>query len=192
MQARRARLTLGQFIVAGFAGLAVLLATLLSVFYEGSRRTILLASERLMAQANRIFGGCSIELIAGRASPFAHQRFVAPKRPQPIAGWGFSRGDPQVSQQISNRAASNERNAGCHRRPLHKMLMAIDEARRNYSPAKTHYMSTRTNARFKLVVASMRYNTTGADCDGVAFGMTKDTAVVQNQVSLFGSHPPAP
>ncbi len=51
--ARPARFTLGQFLLAGFAGLAVLLAILLSVFYEGSRRTILLASERLMAQASR-------------------------------------------------------------------------------------------------------------------------------------------
>lgn len=145
-----------------------------------------------MAQAKRIFGSCSIELVAGRASPFAHQRFVAPKRTQPITGWGFSRGDPQVSQQISNRAASNQRNAGCYRGPFHKMLMAIDETRRNYAPAQAHHMSTWTDKRLKFAVAAVRHNTTGADCNGVTFGMTKDTAVVQNQVSLFGSHPPAP
>jgi adenylate cyclase len=48
-----ARFTLGQFLAAGFAGLAIVLAVLLAVFYGGSRRTVLLASERLMGQASR-------------------------------------------------------------------------------------------------------------------------------------------
>jgi hypothetical protein len=47
------RLTLGQFIALAFLGLAVVLAVLFSVFYAGSRRTILLASEQLMRQASR-------------------------------------------------------------------------------------------------------------------------------------------
>jgi hypothetical protein len=47
------RLTLGQFIGLCFFGLAVLLLALLSIFYAGSRRTILLASEELMRQASR-------------------------------------------------------------------------------------------------------------------------------------------
>jgi adenylate cyclase len=50
---RHPQLTLGRFIVACFAGGVVLLAVLLSVFYEGSRRTLLVTSERLMAQASR-------------------------------------------------------------------------------------------------------------------------------------------
>jgi adenylate cyclase len=47
------RFTLGQFIGLCFAALAVLLIVILSVFYTGSRRTILLASEQLMRQASR-------------------------------------------------------------------------------------------------------------------------------------------
>ncbi|MBI2964504.1 MAG: adenylate/guanylate cyclase domain-containing protein [Deltaproteobacteria bacterium] len=47
------RLTLGRFIALCFAALAALLAVLLSVFYRGSRDTILLASEQLMGQASR-------------------------------------------------------------------------------------------------------------------------------------------
>src|SRR5262249_19733868 len=47
------RLTLGQFIGLCFLGLAALLLALLSIFYEGSRSTILLASEELMRQASR-------------------------------------------------------------------------------------------------------------------------------------------
>jgi adenylate cyclase len=47
------RLTLGQFIGLCFLGLAVLLLALLSIFYAGSRRTILLASQELMRQASR-------------------------------------------------------------------------------------------------------------------------------------------
>ena len=49
----RPRLTLGQFIGLCFLGLAALLVALLSIFYAGSRRTILLASEELMRQASR-------------------------------------------------------------------------------------------------------------------------------------------
>ena len=52
-RSRLPRLTLGQFIGIGFAALAALLAVVLSIFYEGSRRTILLASEQLMGQASR-------------------------------------------------------------------------------------------------------------------------------------------
>jgi adenylate cyclase len=50
---RPPRLTLGQFIGVSFVGLAALLAVLLSIFYEGSRHTLLLASEQIMAQASR-------------------------------------------------------------------------------------------------------------------------------------------
>src|SRR5262249_12963400 len=50
---RLPRLTLGQFIGLCFLGLAALLLALLSIFFEGSRRTILLASEELMRQASR-------------------------------------------------------------------------------------------------------------------------------------------
>jgi adenylate cyclase len=50
---RLPRLTLGQFIGVSFVGLAALLLVLLSIFYEGSRRTLLLASEQIMAQASR-------------------------------------------------------------------------------------------------------------------------------------------
>jgi len=53
MQTRLPRLTLGQFIGLSFAGLALLLAVVLSIFYEGSRRTILVASEQIMTQASR-------------------------------------------------------------------------------------------------------------------------------------------
>jgi adenylate cyclase len=54
LQSRRLpRLTLGQFIGACFIGLAILLLAMLSIFYEGSRHTILLASEQIMAQASR-------------------------------------------------------------------------------------------------------------------------------------------
>lgn len=53
MKTRRPRLTLGQFIGLCFVGLAVLLVVVLSIFYEGSRRTILLASEQLMGQASQ-------------------------------------------------------------------------------------------------------------------------------------------
>ncbi len=49
----RARLTLAQFISIAFAGLALLLLVLLSLFDAGSRRTILLASEELMREASR-------------------------------------------------------------------------------------------------------------------------------------------
>jgi adenylate cyclase len=49
----RPRLTLGQFVGLFLLGLAVLLLALLSIFYAGSRRTILLASEELMRQASR-------------------------------------------------------------------------------------------------------------------------------------------
>ncbi len=49
----RPRLTLGQFIGLCFLGLAALLVALLSIFYAGSRHTILLASEELMRQASR-------------------------------------------------------------------------------------------------------------------------------------------
>ena len=47
------RLTLGQFMGISFVALAALLIVILSVFYAGSRRTILLASEQLMRQASR-------------------------------------------------------------------------------------------------------------------------------------------
>ena len=53
MRTRQPRLTLGQFIALCFAGLALLLLVLLSIFYTGSRRTILLASQQLMSQASR-------------------------------------------------------------------------------------------------------------------------------------------
>jgi adenylate cyclase len=49
---RPPRLTLGQFIGVSFVGLAALLVVLLSIFYEGSRHTLLLASEQIMAQAS--------------------------------------------------------------------------------------------------------------------------------------------
>jgi adenylate cyclase len=52
METRLPRLTLGQFIGLCFVGLAVLLLVVLSIFYEGSRRTVLLASEQLMGQAS--------------------------------------------------------------------------------------------------------------------------------------------
>src|SRR5882724_11849468 len=50
---RRPLLTLGQFIGLGFVGLCVLLVVVLSIVYEGSRRTILLASEQIMRQASQ-------------------------------------------------------------------------------------------------------------------------------------------
>jgi adenylate cyclase len=54
MESRRLpRLTLGQFIGLCSLGLAALLLVMLSIFYEGSRRTILLASEQIMGQAAR-------------------------------------------------------------------------------------------------------------------------------------------
>ena len=53
MRTRQPRLTLGQFIALCFAGLALLLLVLLSIFYSGSRRTILLASRQVMSQASR-------------------------------------------------------------------------------------------------------------------------------------------
>jgi adenylate cyclase len=53
MQTRLPRLTLGQFIGLSFASLAALLAVVLSIFYEGSRRTLLVASEQIMTQASR-------------------------------------------------------------------------------------------------------------------------------------------
>ena len=52
----RPRLTLGRFIGLGFAALALVLVALLSLFYGGSRQTILLASEQLMRQASRRVG----------------------------------------------------------------------------------------------------------------------------------------
>ena len=48
----RPRPTLGEFIAAAFVALTALLLVLLSVFYAGSRRTVLLASEELMRQAS--------------------------------------------------------------------------------------------------------------------------------------------
>ena len=48
----RLRPTLGEFIGATFVALTALLLVLLSVFYGGSRRTVLLASEELMHQAS--------------------------------------------------------------------------------------------------------------------------------------------
>ncbi|MEO7434972.1 MAG: hypothetical protein ABI080_05750, partial [Candidatus Binatia bacterium] len=50
---RSPRLTFGQFLGLSFVALALVLAVLLSVFYAGTRRTILLASEQLMRQASR-------------------------------------------------------------------------------------------------------------------------------------------
>lgn len=52
MTPSRLHLTLGQFIAACFVALAVILTALLSIFYAGSRQTILLASEQLMRQAS--------------------------------------------------------------------------------------------------------------------------------------------
>src|SRR4051812_35939196 len=53
MPARRGWMTLGRFFGVLVAALAVLLVGLLSAFYVSSRRTILMASEELMAQAGR-------------------------------------------------------------------------------------------------------------------------------------------
>jgi adenylate cyclase len=49
----RPRLTLGQFVALFLLGLVASLLALLSIFYAGSRRTILLASEELMRQAGQ-------------------------------------------------------------------------------------------------------------------------------------------
>jgi adenylate cyclase len=53
MESRLPRPTLGQVIALCFVCLAVLLVVVLSIFYEGSRRTVLLASGQLMGQASR-------------------------------------------------------------------------------------------------------------------------------------------
>jgi adenylate cyclase len=50
---RTPRLTFGQFVGVTFCGVAGVLALLLSVFYAGTRSTILLASRDLMRQASR-------------------------------------------------------------------------------------------------------------------------------------------
>ena len=50
---RLSRFTLGQFIGLCSVAFAALLLAMLSIFYEGSRRTILLASEQIMGQAAR-------------------------------------------------------------------------------------------------------------------------------------------
>ena len=47
------RPTLPQAFAATFVVLTLVLVGLLAVFYAGSRRTLLLASERLMAQSSR-------------------------------------------------------------------------------------------------------------------------------------------
>lgn len=50
---RTPRLTLGQFAGACLAATTVVLVVVLSIFYQGSRRTVLMAAEKLMSQAAR-------------------------------------------------------------------------------------------------------------------------------------------
>jgi len=46
--------------------------------------------------------------------------------------------------------------------------------------------------RLELVVAATRYDAAITDRDGVALRMAKDATAVQNEVSLFRSHPTVP
>jgi hypothetical protein len=72
------------------------------------------------------------------------------------------------------------------------MLMTIDKTRCHYAASQPHHMGAWADVRFKLCIAPMRYDTTAGDSHRITFGMTKDSAVVQNQVSLFRHHPPTP
>jgi hypothetical protein len=145
--------------------------------------------KRLMPKPERIFGNRAIKVGPRRALPLTHQCFVAAESSQPIAGRCFGGRNPQVRQQISDSAASNERQPRRYRRSFHEVLVTINETGRKHMPTQPDHVSTWANVRFDFVVAAVRKNPTVTNCDGVAFRVTPDSTMMYHQISLFGSHP---
>jgi hypothetical protein len=148
--------------------------------------------KRLMSKPEWIFWDRLIKLGPGRASPITHQRFVAPEGSQPVARRCLGGRNPQVRHQISDSAASNERQPSRHRRSFHEVLMTINEPRRKHIATQPQHVSAWPDVRFNFVVAAVRKNPTVTNSDRVAAGMTPDNAMMQDQISLLGSHPPIP
>jgi hypothetical protein len=148
--------------------------------------------KRLMPKAEWIFGDCLIKLSSGRASPLTHQRFVAAEGAQPIAGRSFGGRNPQVRQQVADSAASNERQPCRYRRSFHEMLVTINEPGRKHLSTQPDHASAWTDVQLNFVVAAMHKNSAVTYSDGIAAGMTPDNSMMQDQISLFGTHPPIP
>ena len=91
-----------------------------------------------------------IELGARRPALFEHQRFVASECAQPVAGRRLARGEPQVAEQIADRAASRNGETGGGGSSLAKMDVRIDEAGGDGASRELDQMSSRTDQRFQL------------------------------------------
>src|SRR5713101_5748911 len=126
-----------------------------------------------MAQAEGIARHRLIQFSAGRPAPLTHQRFVATEGLEPIAGRRFASGDTQIGQQIGNRPAAHQRNAGGYRSALHEMEMAIDKAGRDRSPAEANQMSARTDQPFEAGEGPMGENSLAGDRKGIATRMAE-------------------
>jgi hypothetical protein len=133
-----------------------------------------------MSKPEWILGNRLIKLGSGRASLLTHQRFVAAESAQPIARRSFGACDPQVRQQISDGAASNERQPCCNRRSFQEVLVTINEPRRKHMPTQSDHVSAWTDVRFNFVVAAVRENPHVTNSNGVAAGMTPDSAMMQD------------
>src|SRR5208282_5809941 len=84
--------------------------------------------QRLMAQAQGIFGQGVIEFGARGPALVEQQRFVASECAQPVAGRSLAGGQPQVTQQIAYGAASLNRDSSGGGGGLAEMEVRIDEA----------------------------------------------------------------
>src|ERR1700689_857397 len=103
--------------------------------------------ERLMAQAQWIARDGRIEFGAGRTAPLVHESLIAAERAEPVSRRGLAGGEPEVGQQIADRAAAHDVQTVGDRSPLHKVEVAIDETGGDGAPGQTNQMSLRADQR---------------------------------------------
>src|ERR1017187_2625567 len=150
--------------------------------------------QRLMAQADRILGQRLIELGARGPALCEHQLFVASERAQPVAGRSLAGGKPQIAQQITNRAASLNRDSGGSGSSLQKMDVRIDEAGSDGAARELDQMSSRTDQRLQFRKRTVRGDQPPRDCNRVATRVAAGPTLVKNQGGFrgrdypFGTH----
>ena len=127
-----------------------------------------------------------IELGARGPAIVEHHRFVASECAHPVARRSLAGGEPQVSQQIADGAASLNGDSGGSGSSLAKMDVRIDEAGRDGAAREFDQMSSRTDQRFQFRERTVRDDHTAGDRDRVAAGMAEDETLVQNQIGFPG------
>ena len=131
-----------------------------------------------MAQAQRITGDGAVKFVAAGAPPIEHQRFVAAKRPQPVASRRTSSGDAEVGQEVIDAAAAGNINAGRDGRCLHEMEVAVDKAGGDCATPQPDHPGLLADQRFQIGEAPVGDNQIGGNSDGIAVRMTENVTTV--------------